>query len=226
MLASKTLMHESFGHNKMIFNKKEKTISPSKFFNRNKRLVKMVSVTSHEKTDKNTEIFKSLNKKLKGESGKFFEYFFGKYENNLIIDLIFQINDIGNLLDNVDYFVKDDLKDLQKYIINKYKIAHNKNIKYDDKNLTFEDENKKMEEIIDKEEKTKKSENKEKKEENNMNTINEEVKENEKKEYVFESKKDNIIFIEEDTDNFEEETEDKEEEKDEDVPFFIALKRP
>ena len=42
MLASKTLMHESFGHNKRIFNKKERIISPLRFFNRNKRFVKMV----------------------------------------------------------------------------------------------------------------------------------------------------------------------------------------
>ena len=225
MLASKTLMHESFGHNKMIFNKKDKTISPSKFFDRKKRLVKMVSVTSHEKDDINNEIFKSLNGKSKGENGKFFEYFFGKYENNLIIDLLFQINDIGNLLDNVDYFVKDNLEDLQKYIINKYKITKNKKIKYDDKNLSFEDENKKMEEIIVKEEKINEIEKKENKEETSKNEIKDEAKENEKSENAFESKKDTIIFIEEDSNNINEEKKEMEEEE-ENLPFFIALKRP
>ena len=36
MLTSKTLVHESFGHIKMIFDKKYRIISPSKFFNTKK----------------------------------------------------------------------------------------------------------------------------------------------------------------------------------------------
>ena len=109
----------------------------------------MIPISWYQKNDTNIEYFNSLNEKLSGESGKFFEYFFGKYcGNRLIIDLIFKIDYIGNLLDNVEYFVKEDLHELQKYIIYKYKITNYKDIKYDDNNLSFEDEIKKMEEII------------------------------------------------------------------------------
>ena len=224
MLASKTLMHESFGHNKRIFNKKERIISPLRFFNRNKRFVKMVPLLFNLKhvdiNNKKIEYFKSLNKKLTGESGKFFEYFFGKYNNMLIIDLIYQIDYIGNLLDNIDYFVKDNLEDLQRYIINKYKITNNKSIKYEDKNLSFEEENKIMEELIDNH--TKKNMidmKKEQKKDEENNEINEKV---------IEPKKDIVSFEGEYYENDEEFNESKELEENEDdsLPFFKSLHKP
>ena len=212
MLSSKTLMHESFCHNKILYGKKERAISPLQFFNREKRLVLMIPISWYQKNDKKIEYFNSLNEKLSGESGKFFEYFFGKYcDNRLIIDLIFEIDYIGNLLDNVEYFVKEDLHELQKYIIYKYKITNYKDIKYDDNNLSFEDEIKKMEEIISIHEKE------------NKNDIKEEQKnekDNEKIETIFESKKD-IIFFEGD---YNEEINELEEKEDKgSLPFFKAL---
>ena len=36
MLASKTLMHESFGHNKILFSKKDRLVSPLRFYNKKK----------------------------------------------------------------------------------------------------------------------------------------------------------------------------------------------
>ena len=148
--------------------------------------------------NKKIEYFKSLNKILSGERGKFFEYCFGKYTNNeLVFDLIFKIDYIGNLLDNMKYFVKEDLKELQKYIINKYKITNYKDVTYDDKDLSFEDEIKKMEEII---------------------TIKEKM--NKKDNEIFESKKDNNFFEV----NFNEKEVNEKKEKNEDsVPFFKAL---
>ena len=224
MLASKTLMHESFGHNKRIFNKKERIISPLRFFNRNKRFVKMVPLLFNLKhvdiNNKKIEYFKSLNKKLTGESGKFFEYFFGKYNNMLIIDLIYQIDYIGNLLDNIDYFVKDNLEDLQRYIINKYKITNNKSIKYNDKNLSFEEENKIMEELIDNHIKKNIIEmKKEQKKDEENNEINEKV---------IEPKKDIVSFEGEYYENDEEFNESKELEENEDdsLPFFKSLHKP
>ena len=228
MLASKTLMHESFCHNKILFDKKERVISPSQFYNRKKTLVLMIPVSSNQKEEQNFEYFKSLNKKLSGESGKFFEYFFGKYTNNvLVIDLIFKIDYIGNLLDNVKYFVKEDLQELQKYIINKYKITNYKDVAYDDKDLSFEDEIKKMEGIITNKEKMNKKEKEGKKDnekdnENDNENVNEKDNENdnENDNEIFESKKDTNFFEV----NFNEKEINEEKEKNEDsLPFFKAL---
>ena len=218
MLASKTLIHESFCHIKMTFDKKDRTISPSKFFNTKKKLVKMIPILSYKNKEEDIEYFKSLNEKCTGESGKFFEYFFGKYdENKLIIDLIYKIDYVGNLFDNVDYFVKENLNDLQKYLINKYLLNKSKSITYDDTNLSFEDENKKMEQIILSQEKIKKI--------NNKDEIKESEKNEEEIKNISESKKD-IIFYEEDSNDAEGKTDTikKIEEKDEDpLPFFISL---
>ena len=186
----------------------------------------MVPALSYKKNKANIEYSKSLNEKLTCESDKFFEYFFGKYDDNkLIIDLIFQIDYIGNLLDNVDYFVKEDLDELKKYIINKYKISNYNDTKYDDKNLTFEQENIKMEEIISD------KENRLKKEIKNKEEDKIEIKEENEKN-IFTYKKDDIIFLEEDYDQFEgnsdenQNSEEEEEKKEIDsLPFFIALKK-
>ena len=108
-------------------------------------------------------------------------------------------------MDNVKYFVKEDLLELQKYIINKYKITNYKDVKYNDKDLSFEDEIKKMEEIISNEEKMNKKEKDDKKD-------NE--KDNENDNGIFESKKDTNFF----------EVNSNEKEKNEDLlPFFKAL---
>ena len=69
-----------------------------------------------------------------------FEYFFGFYHENLIIDLIFEVNYIGKLIDNVQYFLKKDLNIIKKYIILKYLITQNR-IKYDEWNNTESLEN-------------------------------------------------------------------------------------
>jgi len=193
ILSAKTIMYESFGHNKKIYNNENNIASPSRFYNKEKRFVKMIT----------------------GERGKFFEYFFGKYNHKiLIIDLIFQIEYIGNLLDNIDYFVKENLDELKQYIINKYKISKYKNIKYDDKGLTLEQENKTMTQLISKYE-----------EEHKINIKNKEQENKEGDELLeqqFQSKKD-IIFLEEDFDNENNQTININEEDKSWPPFFIAL---
>ena len=215
ILSAKTIMHESFGHNKRIYNNKNKITSPSRFYNKEKRFVKMIPFSSREKSDNNIELFKSLNERLTGESGKFFEYFFGKYNDNvLIIDLIFQIEYIGNLLDNIDYFVKENLDELKQYIINKYKISIYKDIKYDDKGLTLEEENRMMTKLISKYE-----------EEHKINIKNKDQEIKEDDELIaqqFQSKKD-IIFLEEDFDNEYNKSMNINEEDKGWFPFFIAL---
>ena len=144
---SKTIIHESFAHIKFIYDTGIGNASPVKFFNRNKVKVKLITYYSKENNNDKVEYLKVLENDLGGESGKFLEYFFGTFEGGLIIDLIYEINHLEKLYDNVGYFLKDNLTELQKYIINKYKI-YDYNLKYRESDISFEEENKLMEEII------------------------------------------------------------------------------
>jgi hypothetical protein len=143
---SKTLIHEGFGHNKYIYNSSKNIDSPLKFFNSENEIVTVVSPFSINYDNK--FILKG-SKPNKGESGRFLEYFFGHFENKLIISLIYELDDISKLYDSVDYFVKDNLFEIKKYIILKYKLE-NKGIIYkdNDDNMNLEEENKKMEMIF------------------------------------------------------------------------------
>ena len=118
--ASKTIFHETFCHNKTLFNNNSIISSPKRFYNKDKKLVKIVPYNYRKvKNKKNVEYYKAIkNINAGGESGKFLEYFFGKYNEELIIDLIYKIDYIGNLFDYIDYFVKEDIELLKKYIIN------------------------------------------------------------------------------------------------------------
>lgn len=206
MLVSKELMHECFAHNKMIYNLKKEIYCPKRFFNR-KKIVKLVPYSPSKKNEK-------INNN-KGESEKFMEYFLGIYKNEFIIDLIFKIDYIGNLLDNVDYFVEENLQKLQQYIINKYKINHYKIKDYKDDNLSFEDEIISMNKLIEDYEKI-----------HNNEKIKEQSLEIEDRDFLI-SKKNNV-FIEssddDDSDSFEHNENNNENEKDRtSVPFFKTL---
>ena len=134
---SKTIIHESFAHIKFIYDTGIGNASPVKFFNRNKVKVKLITYYSKENNNDKVEYLKVLENDLGGESGKFLEYFFGTFEGGLIIDLIYEINHLEKLYDNVGYFLKDNLTELQKYIINKYKI-YDYNLKYRESDISFE----------------------------------------------------------------------------------------
>ena len=172
---SKTMMHESFARDKIIFNKSNAIKSPLKFYNRQKILVEMVpNISFVSNLDNRIEYFK-VPKDSKGESGKFFEYFFGIFNGRLIIDLIYEIDNLEKLYDNVKIFLSENLDELQKYIINKYKIKYYK-LDYKEKNIPFNEENELMNSIVQNHEKnltpTKKLGNKVEKEniEDNINS--------------------------------------------------------
>jgi hypothetical protein len=146
MRVGKTMMHESFCHNKLIFEYKAGFESPNNFYNAEMNLIRIVPVNYPE----NNQYLKvnRIGDDKKGESGKFFEYFFGLYEGRLVIDLLFEAKYIGKLIDNVDYFLQKDLNIIKKYIINKYLLVQ-KNIEYDEYNQkSLEDEIKIMEKLI------------------------------------------------------------------------------
>ena len=140
-----TMIYESFCHNKSIFEYETDFQPPYYFYNTEMNLIKIISVNSSEKNINNNL---KLNKIGEEKKGKLFEYFFGLYEGRLIIDLLFEINYIGKLIDNVDYFLKKDLDIIKKYIINKYLISKN-NIEYNEYNQqSLEDEIIAMDKLI------------------------------------------------------------------------------
>ena len=144
---SKTLMHETFCHNNYIYKSPKGVQSPLRFFTNNNRLVTIVPKNSNL-NNKNNKLFLKVSKEFgKGESGKFFAYFFGQYDGDLIIDLIFEINNVSKLYDSIDYYVKENLDDIKKYISMKY-LLQKKNINYEDKKeLSLTEENKELENL-------------------------------------------------------------------------------
>ena len=140
---SKTLIHEGFGLNQYIYNSSRNI--PLKFFSEKNDLVSIVS--PHSGLVNNDVILTGFEPN-KGESGKFLEFFFGHYRSKLIISLMLEIDDISKLYDSIDYFVKEDLTEIKKYIVMKY-VLKNKRINYvDDPQLNLEEENKKLEKIF------------------------------------------------------------------------------
>ena len=141
-------MHENFGHIKFIYQNKVGLLSPNQFFNKNKELITMVSRNS--KIDKNYNINYLMIDQLNegGESDYFFDYFFGIYEDELILNLIYVTENIGKLIDNVKYFTSENLNILKKYIIYKH-ILSQKCIKFDGKeNTSLEEDINEMKNII------------------------------------------------------------------------------
>jgi hypothetical protein len=142
---AKTLIHECFGHNKYIYNSPKIIDSPLRFFNNENNLVTIISPTSYANDN---EFIMKGSYPDKGESGKFLEFFFGHYEQKMIISLIFEIDDISKLYDSVDYFVKDDLSEVRKYIIMKY-VLKNRGYNYKENcDYNLEEENKNLESVF------------------------------------------------------------------------------
>ena len=129
MKTSKVIMHECFGHNKLLYGQSNAIDSPRNFFNKEKKLITMIPKSEKNLYDINENYFFINKEKYVGEGGNFFEYFFGIYEDDMVIDLIHEISDVGKLIDNIKYFVSENLDVLRKYIICHYILQKNK-IKY------------------------------------------------------------------------------------------------
>lgn len=66
----------------------------------------------------------------------------------IIFHTLFEIDDISKLYDSVDYFVKDDLSEIKKYITMKY-VLKNKGYNYQENNdYNLEEENKNLESVF------------------------------------------------------------------------------
>ncbi len=137
MKISKTLINECFEHNKYIYNSPKNIDSPLSIFSNENNLVTITSPSSFV-----------YNNEFIMRGGKFLEFFFGKYEQKMIISLIFEIDYISKLYDSVDYFVRDDLSEIRKYIIMKY-ILKKKGYNYKENNdYNLEEENNNLESVF------------------------------------------------------------------------------
>ena len=144
---AKTLIHESFAHNKYLYDSPTNIDSPLRFFCNRNNLVTIVPPST--KIYDEAFILKGTTPD-KGESGKFLEFFFGQFRNRLVLDLLLEIDDVSKLYDSTDYFVKDDLTEIKTYIIIKY-LLKEKGITYiEEDNTTLEQENRILEEYDEK----------------------------------------------------------------------------
>jgi len=66
----------------------------------------------------------------------------------MIISLIFEIDDISKLYDSVDYFVKDDLSEIKKYITMKYALKNKGYNFQENSDYNLEEENKNLESVF------------------------------------------------------------------------------
>ena len=150
MRTSKLFIHECFGHNKFLYQQKIGIDSPRHFFNKNKRLITMIPKTCKNKSYPNEDNFFVEQSNYEGESGNFLEYFFGFYEDELVIDLLYSISDIGKLINNVKYFTSEKLEVLKNYIINKYLITIKMIDFHEKENTNLEQDIIEMEQILEK----------------------------------------------------------------------------
>ena len=143
---AKFFMHETFGHIKFIYQNEIGPSSPRHFYNKDKHFITMEPKNGKNKN--NSNYFVINQRYLGGESGNFLDYFFGIYEDELILNLIYLTEDIGKLIDNVKYFTNENLNILKKYIIYKYIMSKN-GIKFEERdNKSLEDDIKEIEKIF------------------------------------------------------------------------------
>ena len=145
---SKFFMHETFGHTKFIYKLNEGPSSPRHFFNQNKEFITMITKYNEEKEKDKNVYFRINQDHIGGESGNFLDYFFGTHEDELVLNLIYLIKNIGKLIDNVKYFTDSNLKILKKYIIYKYELDKRGIQFIEDENSSLENDLKKMKEIM------------------------------------------------------------------------------
>ena len=139
---SMTIIYECFRQNKYIYNSSKIIDLSLRFFSNEKNLVTNISPPSYSYD--NNFIMTSSHPN-NGESGKFLEFLFGQYEHKMIISLIFEIDDISKLYDSIDYFVKDDLSDIRKYIAMKYELKKRGYNYQENNDYNLKEENKNLE---------------------------------------------------------------------------------
>ena len=142
--ASIFFIHETSGHTKFINKLNVGPSSTRRFFDGSKRFVTVITKYNEEK-DKDKKV---VNYFRINQDQIFLDYFFGTYEDELILNLMYLIKDVGKLIDNVKYFTNSSLKILKKYIIYKYELDKRGIQFIEDENSSSENDLKKMKEIM------------------------------------------------------------------------------
>lgn len=139
------LFHETDGHIKFAFSE-EGVSSPVKIFNKNNKLIELKYIGDYKSNDNDNEYI-LRNKNNKGDSGHFLELSFGKYKNELIIDILRRIKNKGKLIKRPDLF-NGYSKILYDYVSLRKQIEEN-NINFNNEyNISIEEEIKQMENVL------------------------------------------------------------------------------
>ena len=123
-----TIIKQFFIHNKIIYSFPSENRFPKYFFNKENDLIEIAPIYEQ---NNNYNYLIGSEKQEEEEELNILKYFFGTYNEYLVFDLIFQIDNIYKLVDNIEYIVSGDLIDLKNYIIYKYQIK--------EKNIIFKD---------------------------------------------------------------------------------------
>ena len=116
-------IHEVSSHNKYAISEDGKN-SPQKIFNKNKKIMTLRHKNDNDPNDNNNEyILTSDNNK--GDSGHFLELGYGKYKNELIIDILRKMENKGKLINYPELFT-DDGKKLNEYVSLRKQLEENK----------------------------------------------------------------------------------------------------
>lgn len=131
------LIHEAPGHKKYALSE-ESNNSPKKIFNKNKKLITLRHKNDYDPNDNNSEyILTSYNNR--GDSGHYLELCYGKYKNELVIDILRKMENKGKLIKYPELFT-DDGKKLYEYVSLRKQIEEN-NIEFNfNPELSFEDD--------------------------------------------------------------------------------------
>ena len=146
------ILHELGGHKKITYNKNIdlESNSPKKIINEDNKLVELKRYSKYRNDDNEYILTAEDSDEDVGESGKFLELCFGKYNGNLISSLLICMKDKAKLIDRADLFASENTDILKKYVILKNKIESN-NIKTNiPKNLSIEEELVELEKIVNK----------------------------------------------------------------------------
>ena len=117
------MIHEGSGHKKYALSD-ENNNSPKKIFNKDNKIIELKHRSQFVPNDYNSEYILS-NMNYKGDSGHYLELCYGKYKNELIVDILRNMENKGKLIRYPELFT-DDVTTLNEYVSLRKQIQENK----------------------------------------------------------------------------------------------------
>lgn len=161
------LFHEFMGHKKFSFS--QNTGSSPKKILKNKKIIELKQKNEYKKNEQNCEyILTTHSNQNKGDSGHFIELCYGKFNNELILNLLLKLKNKGKIIERADLFTKSK-ETLSKYVALRV-ISEEKGYEFKfDETQTIEQQISIMEQNINIEEYTKEKEQKKEIDDKNNN---------------------------------------------------------